>query len=202
MPEPTVQPGRLEGLLHVLPAPIHDERGFFVRTLDAASLSAAGLDPRRFVQENQSRSRRGTLRGIHFRRALSEGKLVRCARGSVFEVVVDLRPWSSTFLELEEVVLDDERHEQLFVPPGCGHGFQVTSDSADICYKHDAVYEPSLEAGIAWDDPELAIAWPLSEPMLSERDRIQPRLADVRPLLSTWFGATRPTRGGDAAAGR
>ena len=192
MPEPTVRPGHLEGLLHVLPAPIHDERGFFVRTLDAASLRAAGVDPVTFVQENQSRSRRGTLRGIHFRRALSEGKLVRCARGSVYEVVIDLRPWSSTFLQQEAVVLDDERHEQLFVPPGCGHGFQVTSESADVCYKHDAAYQPELETGIAWDDPDLAIAWPIGDPILSPRDRVQPTLAEVKPLLGTWFGDVRP----------
>ena len=192
MPEPTVRPGRLEGLLHILPSPIVDPRGFFVRTLDAGTLSESGLDPRRFVQENQSRSRKGTLRGIHFRRQLSEGKLVRCARGSVVEVVVDLRPWSSTFLEQESMVLDDQRHEQVFVPAGCGHGFQVTSELADICYKHDAVYEPALEAGIAWDDPELAIDWPLPDPILSDRDRIAPSLADVRPHLAEWFGERRP----------
>jgi dTDP-4-dehydrorhamnose 3,5-epimerase len=192
MPEPTVRPGTLEGLLHVLPTPISDERGFFVRTLDAGSLLAAGLDPAGFVQENQSRSRRGTLRGLHFRRALSEGKLVRCARGSVHEVVVDLRPWSPTFLAQESVTLDDERHEQLFVPAGCAHGFQVLSEFADICYKHDAVYAPELEAVVAWDDPELAVAWPLPDPLLSPRDRAAPPLAEVRPFLATWFGIERP----------
>jgi dTDP-4-dehydrorhamnose 3,5-epimerase len=193
MPEPTVRPGTLEGLLHVFPTPISDERGFFVRTLDAGSLLAAGLDPAGFVQENQSRSRRGTLRGLHFRRALSEGKLVRCARGTVHEVVVDLRPWSSTFLTQESVTLDDERHEQLFVPAGCAHGFQVLSEFADICYKHDAVYAPELEAVVAWDDPELAVEWPLPDPLLSPRDRAAPSLAEVRPFFGTWFGTERPT---------
>ena len=192
MPEPTVRPGRLEGLLHVLPTPIHDERGFFVRTLDAGTLLSAGLDPTGFVQENQSRSTRGTVRGLHFRRDLSEGKLVRCARGTVFEVVVDLRPWSSTFLDQEALTLDDVRHEQLFVPPGCAHGFEVLGDWADICYRHDAVYAPELEAGLAWNDPELAIDWPLADPLLSARDRTAPTLAEIRPLLGTWFGTSRP----------
>jgi dTDP-4-dehydrorhamnose 3,5-epimerase len=192
MPEPTIRPGRLEGLLHILPTPIPDERGFFVRTLDAGTLRAAGLDPAAFVQDNQSRSRLATLRGLHFRRELREGKLVRCARGVVFEVVVDLRPWSSTFLGQEAATLDDERHEQLYVPPGCAHGFQVVSDWADICYRHDAVYAPDLETAIAWDDPELAIRWPLADPILSARDRTAPTLAAVRPLLETWFGAARP----------
>ncbi len=192
MPEPTIRPGRLEGLLHILPTTNSDERGFFVRTLDAATLRAAGVEPAALLQENQSRSRLGTLRGLHFRRELREAKLVRCARGTVFEVVVDLRPWSSTFLEQEIVTLDDDRHEQLFVPPGCAHGFQVVTDWADICYRHDAVYAPDLEAGIAWDDPELAIRWPLADPVLSARDRTAPTLATVRPLLVTWFGSERP----------
>jgi dTDP-4-dehydrorhamnose 3,5-epimerase len=190
--EPLVRPGSIHGLLHITPNPFVDDRGFFVRTMDAASLRRAGLDPTSFVQENQSRSRRGTLRGLHCRRELSEGKLVRCARGRVFEAVVDLRPWSPTFLVQEQVILDDEAHHQLFVPPGCAHGFEVLSDEADICYKHDAAYVPGLEAGVRWDDPELAIPWPMAPTTLSERDRLLPTLAEVRDELAAWFGTSAP----------
>jgi dTDP-4-dehydrorhamnose 3,5-epimerase len=164
--------------------------------MDASALRAGGLDPEAFVQENQSRSRRGTLRGLHCRRELREGKLVRCARGEVFEAVVDLRPWSPTFLVQERLVLDDRDHRQLFVPPGCAHGFLVLSELADICYKHDAVYAPGLEVGIAWDDPELAIPWPMAPETLSDRDRVLPHLADVRDQLEDWFGAEPPTIAG------
>lgn len=196
MAEPTVRPGAIRGVLHVQPEPFRDERGFFVRTMDAGTLRAAGLDPARFVQENQSRSRRGTLRGLHCRRELSEGKLVRCARGRVFEAIVDLRPWSPTFLVQEHLVLDDRDHRQVFVPPGCAHGFLVLSAVADICYRHDAAYAPGVEAGVRWDDPELAIPWPARPTILSERDRALPALAQVRPELARWFGARDPRDGG------
>jgi dTDP-4-dehydrorhamnose 3,5-epimerase len=187
--EPTVTPGLIDGVLHVRPEPFRDERGFFVRTLDAATLRATGLDPAGFVQENQSRSRRGTLRGLHCRRELSEGKLVRIARGRVFEAIVDLRPWSSTFLVQEHLVLDDVEHRQVFVPPGCAHGFLVLSALADVCYKHDAAYRPGLEAGVRWDDPDLAVPWPRPPTTLSARDAALPSLADIRNQLATWFDA-------------
>src|SRR4029079_17409457 len=125
-----------------------------------AVLAAAGL-PTAFVEESQSRSRRGVLRGLHGRAALSEGKLVRCARGEVFEVVVDLRPWSPTFSQWESFALDDVAHRQVWVPPGMVHGFEVLSEEADICYRMDAAYDPSLDIAVSWDDPELAIPWPL-----------------------------------------
>jgi dTDP-4-dehydrorhamnose 3,5-epimerase len=192
MPEPRVTASSIEGLLRIEPSPIADERVFFVRTMDGPSLHAAGLDPARFVQHNQSRSRRGTLRGLHARRTLSEGKLVRCARGAVFEAVVDVRPWSSTFLRTETFRLDDEAHLQLFVPPGCVHGFQVLSDWADICYQHDAIYDPTLEIALAWDDPELGIDWPIRPPLLSDRDRDAPTLATIRPQLAAWYGSGAP----------
>jgi dTDP-4-dehydrorhamnose 3,5-epimerase len=190
--EPTVSPGLIAGVLHVRPEPFRDDRGFFVRTLDAATLRAAGLDAARFVQENQSRSRRGTLRGLHCRSELSEGKLVRIARGRVFEIIVDLRPWSPTFLVTEHLVLDDKAHRQVFVPPGCAHGFLVLSPLADVCYRHDATYRPGLEAGVRWDDPELAIPWPARPTLVSERDRALPLLAAVRDRLPAWFGSEEP----------
>lgn len=193
MPEPTILATSLEGVLLVKPSPVIDDRGFFVRTMSADVLQAAGIDPRSFVQENQSRSRRGTLRGLHMRKHLSEAKLTRCARGRVFEIVVDLRLWSSTFGRWEQFWLDDESHHQVYVPPGCAHGFQVVSDWADICYKHDAYYAPELDAALAWDDPELSLPWPLRDPILSERDQRAPSMAEIRHHFSEWYGAVRPS---------
>ena len=137
------------------PEPSSDHRGFFVRTMStSSSCGDVGIDPASFVQESQSRSRHGVLRGLHGRTALSEGKLVRCARGTVFEVVLDLRPWSRTFLQWDSLILDDVEHRQLWVPPGMVHGFQVLSDAADICYRMDALHDPTLDLAVAWDDPE------------------------------------------------
>jgi dTDP-4-dehydrorhamnose 3,5-epimerase len=185
--EPTVSETALHGVLRITPQPIADERGFFVRTMNADVLRAAGIDPTKFVQENQSRSRRGTLRGLHGRRHLSEAKLVRCARGAIFEAVVDLRPWSPTFGSWEAFTLDDVAHEQLLVPAGCVHGFQALTEEIDVCYKHDAPYDPSLEIAIAHDDPTLGIPWPLADKILSARDRAAPLLADVEPSLAEWY---------------
>jgi dTDP-4-dehydrorhamnose 3,5-epimerase len=185
-----VETWTLQDTLLFRPEPHRDDRGFFVRTLDAATLADAGLDHTRFVQESQSRSHHGVLRGLHGRRALSEGKLVRCGRGEVFEVVLDLRPWSQTFLRHDSIVLDDRDHLQLWVPPGFVHGFQVLSEHADVCYRMDAVHDPARDLAVAWDDPELAIDWPLADPVVSDRDRSAPRLADVRADLGAWFGAS------------
>ena len=189
VPEPIVRPARLPGLLVVEPTPIHDERGFFVRTMAAAVLHQAGVDPSTFVQENQSRSKQGTLRGLHFRSDYRERKIVRCARGQVFAVTVDLRPTSPTFTEWEGVELDDRTHLQLVIPAGCAFGFQVVSDWADVCYKHDVTYSPDLDVALAWNDPELAIPWPVAEPLLSPRDRAAPALAALRPKLMEWSAA-------------
>lgn len=178
----------LADVLTFRPVPVVDDRGWFTRTFSADVAVSAGLDPSRFVQDSQSRSRRATIRGLHLRRDLSEGKLVRVARGAVFEVVVDLRPASPTFLAQERFTLDDVEHLQLFVPPGCAHGFQALTETADVCYRMDAYYDPSLDAAVAWDDPELAIPWPIADPILSDRDRAAPRLRDVRPHLEAWFG--------------
>ena len=117
---------------------------------------------------------------------------MRCARGTVFEVVLDLRPWSSTYLRWDSLILDDVEHRQLWVPPGMVHGFEVLSDAADICYRMDALHDPTLDLAVAWDDPELAIPWPLPAPTVSDRDRAARALADVRPHLEEWFGAHAP----------
>ncbi len=200
MPEPVVASTSLYGVLRVTPAPIADDRGFFVRTMSAEVLLGAGVDPASFVQENQSRSRQRTLRGLHGRSHLSETKLVRCARGAVFEAVVDLRPWSPTFLRWESFTLDDVRHEQVLVPAGCVHGFQALTAEVDICYKHDAVYAPELEIAVAYDEPDLAIPWPLADPVLSERDRGAPRLAEVLPRLVEWYGDEPPSGQGQSTS--
>jgi dTDP-4-dehydrorhamnose 3,5-epimerase len=177
-----VLPTRLAGLVLLAPTAFGDERGFFVETYREDLWSGHGV-PTGFVQDNHSRSRRGTLRGIHFQTHPGQGKLVRCARGRVLDVVVDLRRGSPTFGEWEGVELDDERHLQLWIPVGFGHGFCVLSDLADFVYKCTNVYDPATEAGIRFDDPDVGIEWPDIELLYSERDATAPRLADVRDEL-------------------
>ena len=171
-------PTRLDGLVLLAPTVHGDERGFFVETFRADAWAAAGV-PTEFVQDNHSRSRRGTLRGIHFQTHPGQGKLVRVARGRVYDVVVDLRRGSPTFGQWEGIELDDERALQLWIPVGFGHGFCVTSEVADFVYKCDAYYDPEKERGIRYDDPDIGIEWPAVDLMPSERDASAPRLAEV-----------------------
>jgi dTDP-4-dehydrorhamnose 3,5-epimerase len=152
-----------------------DERGFLVETFRAGAMSQLGIEVD-FVQENHSRSSGRVLRGLHMQRG--QAKLVRCARGRIFDVAVDLRPDSGTYKRWEGYELDDVEHRQLFIPDGFGHGFCVLSEEADVIYRLSSYYDPELESGIAWDDPEVAVHWPISDPILSERDRSAPRLAD------------------------
>jgi dTDP-4-dehydrorhamnose 3,5-epimerase len=136
-----------------------------------------------FVQHNHSRSSRGTLRGLHFQTEPGQAKLVRCPRGKIFDVAVDLRRDSPTFGQWEGYELDDETHRQLFVPVGFGHGFAVLSDEADVTYLLSSVYDPATESGIAWDDPEVGVEWPVADPLLSERDKVAPKLSEVANSL-------------------
>ena len=159
-----------------------DDRGFMVETFRAEPWRELGVDAE-FVQENHSRSSQGILRGIHFQTDPGQAKLVRCARGRIWDVVVDLRRDSPTYMRWEGHELDDEAHRQLFVPVGFGHGFCVLSDTADVAYLLSSYYDPATEAGIAWDDPDVGIEWPVAEPVLSERDRTAPRLAEVADRL-------------------
>lgn len=176
-------PTRLAGPVLIEPDLFGDHRGFFAETYRADAWAAAGIDVA-FVQDNHSRSVRGTLRGIHFQTSPGQAKLVRCARGAILDVVVDLRRGSPTFGEWEAFRLDDETMRQLFVPIGFGHGFCVTSEVADVAYKCSSYYDPATESGIAYDDPALAIAWPDEvEPIVSERDATAPALADVADEL-------------------
>lgn len=173
---------KLSGLVLIEPEVHGDERGFLVETYSAPRWRELGVDVD-FVQDNHSRSRGGILRGLHFQTAPGQAKLVRCLRGRVWDVAVDLRRSSPTYRQWEGFELDDRFHRQLFVPIGFAHGFCVLSDEADVAYKLSSLYDPETEAGIAWDDPEVGVDWPIAEPQLSERDRNAPRLADVAGSL-------------------
>ena len=173
---------RLDGLVLLAPQVHGDERGFFVETYREEVWSQYGI-PRDFAQDNHSRSRRGTLRGIHFQTHPGQGKLVRCARGSVWDVVVDLRRGSPTFGEWEGFELDDEHGHQLWIPVGFGHGFCVLSETADFVYKCTNYYDGATEAGIKFDDPDVGVQWPDIELRYSERDRNAPRLSEIADSL-------------------
>ena len=177
---------RLEGLVVLEPKVFGDERGFFAETFRANLWAQHGVDAA-FVQDNHSRSRRGTVRGMHFQTEPGQAKLVRCARGSVLDVVVDLRRGSPTFGEWEAVELDDVAMRQVFVPVGFAHGFCVTSAEADFTYKCSSYYDPATEAQIAFDDPDVGIPWPDVELVVSDRDRRAPRLAEVAGTLPYRF---------------
>lgn len=171
---------RLDGLVALEPAVHGDERGFFVETFRADDWAAAGVDAE-FVQDNHSRSRRGTIRGLHFQTAPGQAKLLRVSRGAIFDVAVDLRPESPTFGEWEAATLDDVSGRQLFVPVGFAHGFCVTSDIADVAYRVSSYYDAETETGINLDDPALAIPWPVprAEWIVSARDLAAPTLAQA-----------------------
>jgi dTDP-4-dehydrorhamnose 3,5-epimerase len=177
-------PTRLDGLVLLRPRVFGDERGFFQETYREDAWAEQGVTGP-FVQDNHSRSLRGTLRGIHFQTHPGQGKLVRCARGRVWDVVVDLRRASPTFGEWEAVELSDDNAQQLWIPVGFGHGFCVLSDVADFVYKCTAYYDAATEAGIRFDDPTVGIDWPvaLGETVYSQRDRDAPALAEVRDEL-------------------
>jgi dTDP-4-dehydrorhamnose 3,5-epimerase len=174
---------KLAGLALLAPAVHGDERGFFMETWREDDWRSHGV-PSAFVQDNHSRSRRGTVRGIHFQTHPGQGKLVRCARGSVLDVVVDLRRGSPTFGEWESFVLDDVHGHQLWIPIGFGHGFCVLSETADFVYKCTNYYDATTESGIRFDDPDVGIEWPEDVELLySQRDRDAPRLAEVADAL-------------------
>jgi dTDP-4-dehydrorhamnose 3,5-epimerase len=172
----------LDGVVLLEPDVHGDARGFMVETYRRDAWAEAGVAAE-FVQHNHSRSAAGTLRGIHFQAAPGQAKLVRCPRGRIFDVAVDLRRGSPSFGRWEGHVLDDEAHRQLYVPVGFGHGFAVLSDVADVAYLLSSAYDPATESGIAWDDPDVGVEWPLDDPLLSERDKSAPRLAEVAETL-------------------
>jgi dTDP-4-dehydrorhamnose 3,5-epimerase len=166
----------LPGVLIIEPKVFGDERGFFLESYHADRYRAAGIDVG-FVQDNHSRSRRGVLRGLHYQFLQPQGKLVSVTRGQVFDVAVDIRRGSPSFGDWVGVVLDDQDHRQMYVPPGFAHGFCVLSEEADFVYKCTDYYHPQSEVGIAWDDPDIGIQWPISDLALSAKDLRNPRLA-------------------------
>ena len=174
---------RIAGALLFVPTPHVDERGFFSRTFDAEVMRAAGVDPA-FAQDSLSRSVRGVVRGLHVRRGDGEAKLVRCSYGAIFDVVVDLRPASPTYRNWESFELRDSGQVSLYVPAGCAHGFQALTDPADVSYRIDRPHDPAEDVSIAYDDPELAIPWPLPVTIRSEHDRLAPPLGVAAKLLA------------------
>jgi len=175
-------PTKLDGVVLLEPVAHGDERGFFVETFRRDLWAEHGVEAE-FVQHNHSRSAQGTLRGLHFQTEPGQAKLVSCARGEIFDVAVDLRRDSSTYGQWEGHVLDDEAHRQLYVPVGFAHGFAVLSEVADVTYLCSSTYDPATESGIAWDDPGVGVEWPLGDPLVSERDRSAPTLAEVAETL-------------------
>jgi len=147
-------------------------------------MRAAGIDLAAFIQHSLSRSVRGVIRGLHVRRGDGEAKLVRCSFGAIFDVIVDLRPTSPTYQNWESLDLRDEEQMTLYVPAGCAHGFQALTDTADVSYLIDRAHDPSEDLSIAFDDPGLAIPWPLPVTIMSSRDRLAPALADAAGLLA------------------
>jgi dTDP-4-dehydrorhamnose 3,5-epimerase len=184
-------PGTLPGTIVFEPEPTHDQEGFETSTFDAELAAAVGLDARTMVQDHQVRIRRGAVRGLYLRTDGGEGALVRCASGAVVDVAVDLRPGSPTYRSWMTVVLDDIHHRSVWLPPGLAHGFQALTELADVCLRVNRVRQQVREAAIRFDDPDLAIPWPLPVSGVSTRDREAPALAVVEPMLSEWFGVLR-----------
>jgi len=172
----------LEGVVLVEPEVHGDARGFLVETFREDRWPELGVQAE-FVQENHSRSGRGILRGLHFQTNPGQAKLVRCLRGRIWDVAVDLRRDTPTYRHWEAHELDDRRHRQLFVPVGFAHGFCVLSEEADVAYKLTSYFDPATEAGIAWDDPDIGVEWPISDPLLSGRDQAAPRLSEIADEL-------------------
>jgi dTDP-4-dehydrorhamnose 3,5-epimerase len=181
-----VLPTRIQGLVALEPRLHPDERGFFVETYRRSWHAELGIEEDlEFVQDNHSRSVRGVVRGLHLQVGAGVGKLVRCARGRIVDVGVDLRRGSPTYGQWEAVELDDESSRALYLPVGFAHGFCALSEVADVIYKQTAYYDPELERAIAWNDPDIAVRWPLPEADLSvsERDAAAPRLREIADEL-------------------
>lgn len=167
-----VKDTRIEGVKIIQPKVFGDDRGFFLETFEKKryqKMLNINLD---FVQDNHSRSSKGVLRGLHFQRSNPQGKLVRVVRGEVFDVAVDIRPDSPTYGAWEGVILSEENKTQFWIPPGLAHGFVVLSDVADFEYKCTDYYNPANEGCLLWNDPDVGIEWPVTSPLLSEKDKL------------------------------
>jgi dTDP-4-dehydrorhamnose 3,5-epimerase len=173
-----VSPSEIPDVLVIEPEVHHDGRGFFLETYHADRYGRYGIyGP--FVQDNHSRSLGRTLRGLHLQLLRPQGKLIRVVEGAIYDVAVDVRRGSPTFARWVAIVLSADNFKQCFIPPGFAHGFCVLSPAAQVEYKCTDLYDPAGEIGIAWNDPALAIPWPIDDPVLSERDRHHPRLAEL-----------------------
>jgi dTDP-4-dehydrorhamnose 3,5-epimerase len=173
-----VIPTSLEGVLIIEPGVFDDSRGFFMETYHRMRYLDAGIDAG-FVQDNLSFSVKNTLRGLHYQLPHSQAKLVQALTGEVFDVAVDIRRRSPTFGRWLGVFLSDENHRQIFIPAGFAHGFCVLSETAHVLYKCSDLYSPSDERGILWSDPDVGIEWPITCPVLSEKDGRYPLLSQV-----------------------
>ncbi len=173
-------PQAIPDVILVQPKTFRDSRGFFLESYHAERFAAGGIACG-FPQDNHSRSVRGTLRGLHFQRHPGQAKLVRCVRGAIWDVAVDIRPESPSFGRWVAQELTEDNQRMLFVPVGFAHGFVVLSDEADVLYKCSHYYVAETEAGVAWDDPDIAVAWPVAQPLLSDRDRHNPSLRSLFP---------------------
>ena len=170
----------IEGMKVIEPAKHGDSRGYFMETYNYNDMKEAGLDMV-FVQDNQSMSTKGVLRGLHFQKQYPQGKLVRVIRGEVFDVGVDLRPGSATFGKWHGELLSEDNCLQMYIPAGFAHGFLVLSDTAEFCYKCTDFYHPGDEGGIIWNDPDIGVQWPDvdAELLLSDKDKVQPRFREL-----------------------
>jgi len=178
-------PTELPGVLVVEPVVHRDARGFFLETYHAPRYRAGGVASS-FVQDNHSRSARGTLRGLHAQLRRPQAKLLRCVAGEIFDVAVDIRRGSPSFGRWVGVTLSAENFHQLFIPEGFAHGFCVTSEVAEVEYKCSELYVPDDEITVAWNDPAIGIRWPVAEPLLSARDRAARPLAELADRLPAW----------------
>lgn len=168
----------LKGLLVIQPQIFCDDRGFFLETFQCERYAEIGIESP-FIQDNVSRSHQCVIRGLHFQKERPQGKLVTCIRGKVLDVVVDLRSESDSLGQSFSIILDSDKRNQLWIPPGFAHGFSVLSESADFFYKCTDYYSPHDEGGILWSDPDLAIDWLVSNPSVSEKDQKLPYLREV-----------------------
>ena len=173
----------IEGLMVIEPTVHGDERGYFMETYNARDLKEAGLD-RVFVQDNQSMSKKGVLRGLHFQKKFPQAKLVRVIKGEVFDVAVDIRKGSKTFGKWYGVELTEQNKKQFYIPEGFAHGFLVRSETAEFCYKVTDFYHPDDEGGIIWNDTDIGIEWgDVSQVILSEKDKVHKRLKEIKEEL-------------------
>ena len=169
----------IPGVILIEPQAFPDDRGYFFESFKTSDFQKAGL-PTQFVQDNFSFSKKGVIRGLHYQQSpKAQGKLISVIKGCAWDVAVDIRQESETFMKWAAVELDDQNHAMLFIPPGFAHGFLALSDDVHLIYKCTNEYDPQADAGIRWDDPDIAIPWPITSPILSVKDQQLPYVRDI-----------------------